>query len=82
MMLICFGAAWPPSVYKSYTSGTSKGKSLFFLIIVLLGYISGIFHKIFYSMDWVVFLYALNGTMVLIDMLLYFRNASLDRQAS
>ena len=81
IMLVCFGAAWPPAVYKSYTSRTAKGKSLFFLFIILAGYVSGIFHKLFYNLDWVVFLYALNGAMVMIDILLYYRNAALDRQS-
>ncbi|MEN6472927.1 MAG: hypothetical protein ABFD81_02840 [Syntrophaceae bacterium] len=81
IMLVCFGAAWPPAVYKSYTSRTAKGKSLFFLFIILAGYISGIFHKLFYNLDWVVFLYALNGAMVFTDILLYYRNAALDRQS-
>lgn len=79
MMLVCFGAAWPPSLYKSYTARTAKGKSIFFLAIVLLGYIAGILHKIFYNMDWVVYLYALNGIMVLIDIMFFFRNTALDR---
>ncbi len=80
IMLICFGAAWPSSIYKSYVSRTSKGKSLFFLIIVFIGYASGIVHKILYNPDWVIFLYLLNECMVVTDAVLYLRNASLDRQ--
>ena len=53
---------------------------LFFLIIVLAGYVSGILHKLFYNLDWVVVLYALNGAMVMVDILLYCRNAAYDRQ--
>ena len=60
IMLICFGAAWPVSIYKSWTSRSVEGKSLFFLIIVLSGYIAGILHKIFYLYDGVIILYALN----------------------
>lgn len=80
IMLVCFGAAWPPSIYKSYTSRTAKGKSIHFLIIVLVGYLAGILHKVFYSPDSVILLYALNGCMVFADILLYYRNAALDRQ--
>jgi hypothetical protein len=80
VMLLCFGAAWPSSIHKSYVSRTSKGKSLFFLFIVLVGYGCGILHKVFYSFDWVILFYLLNGVMVVIDMVLYFRNASLDKQ--
>jgi hypothetical protein len=80
IMLLCFGAAWPSSIHKSYVSRTSKGKSLFFLIIVLVGYGAGILHKVFYNPDWVILFYLINGCMVVIDMVLYFRNASLDRE--
>ncbi|MGC9324485.1 MAG: hypothetical protein ACP5G0_07015 [Desulfomonilia bacterium] len=79
-MLVCFGSAWPASIYKSYTSRTSRGKSILFLCIVFIGYVAGVFHKVFYNLDWVVFLYALNGFMILIDMLLYLRNMALDRK--
>jgi len=80
IMLLCFGAAWPSSIYKSYISRSSKGKSGVFLIIVFIGYLAGIFHKIFYSLDWVVFLYGLNALMISIDIFLYMRNTAFDRQ--
>jgi hypothetical protein len=80
IMLMCFGAAWPSSIYKSYVSKTTKGKSAVFLFIVFIGYIAGIFHKVFYNLDWVVFLYALNAFMISIDIALYMRNTALDRQ--
>jgi len=79
IMLVCFGAAWPSSIYKSYISQTSKGKSIFFLFIVLIGYCSGVFHKIFFNLDWVILLYVLNGCMICIDIILYFRNTALDK---
>ena len=78
MMLLCFGAAWPSSIYKSYTSRTSKGKSIVFLVIVLIGYFAGILHKIFYNPDPVIYLYIINALMVLADIFLYFRNSRLD----
>lgn len=82
LMLICFGAAWPFSIYKSYHSRQNSGKSVFFLGIILVGYIAGIIHKIFYSFDPVIYLYCLNGIMVAVDMLLYFRNRSCERAAN
>ncbi|MFA6499586.1 MAG: hypothetical protein WC256_05880 [Desulfurivibrionaceae bacterium] len=78
-MLVCFGAAWPFSLYRSYRSRTNAGKSLFFLAVVFLGYVSGILHKIFFSPDPVIGLYILNGIMVAGDIFLYFRNRNLDR---
>ena len=73
-MLVCFGAAWPASIYKSWKSRSNQGKSLLFLIIVFLGYISGSLHKVIYNMDAVIFLYILNGILVFIDILLFVRN--------
>lgn len=81
IMLICFGAAWPFALYKSYSSRSVKGKSFPFLIVVIIGYASGILHKIFYHPDNVVFLYALNMFMVMSDAVLYVRNARIERAA-
>ena len=77
-MLICFGAAWPFSIYKSYTSRTTAGKSGIFLFIVVIGYIAGVFHKLFYNFDAVIYLYVLNAVMVSIDIALFYRNKSLN----
>lgn len=73
-MLACFGAAWPFSIYKSYTSRSNVGKSIFFLFVVLIGYSSGILHKLIYNFDSVIYLYVLNFCLVLTDIILYFRN--------
>lgn len=79
-MLVCFGLAWPVSIWKTYTSRSNKGKSLQFLFVVFTGYIFGTLHKIFFSFDPVIFLYILNGIMVSIDIILYFRNERLAKQ--
>ena len=73
-MLFCFGIAWPFSIYRSYKSRTNDGKSLWFLFVVFLGYVSGTLHKIIYNFDLVIILYILNGLMVFADILLYYRN--------
>ena len=49
------------------------GKSPLFMIIVCLGYISGLIHKVLYSPDWITWLYALNLAMVTFDLFLYYR---------
>jgi uncharacterized membrane protein YbjE (DUF340 family) len=77
IMLICFGAAWPFSIYRSYKSKSVKGKSFSFLLIVFIGYIAGILHKIYFNYDNVIYLYSLNMLMVGIDMLLFLRNRRL-----
>ncbi len=80
IMLVCFGAAWPASIYKSYVSRTARGKSVFFLYIILTGYIAGTLHKIYYNMDPVIWLYILNGLLIMTDIALYYRNLMLDRR--
>ena len=80
IMLICFGAAWPFSIAKSWRSRTSKGKSAFFLTVILIGYIAGILNKVTNGLcrDPVLILYALNTLMVSADLALYFRNRRLE----
>ena len=74
VMLICFGAAWPFSIYKSWKTRQVAGKSLPFLLVILVGYVSGILHKAIYRYDAVIFLYGLNAVMVAVDIALYLRN--------
>jgi hypothetical protein len=69
-MLVCFGASWPFSVYKTWTTKSCKGKSLIFLWFVLAGYAFGIVHKWLWSRDAVIFFYLVNGAMVLADLIL------------
>lgn len=73
-MLLCFGAAWPFSIYRSWRSGTSAGKSIVFLYVIVAGYLAGIIHKVSHNFDAVTWLYALNALMVGIDIALYYRN--------
>jgi hypothetical protein len=74
IMLVCFGLAWPFSIYKSWKTREVGSKSFIFLLALLLGYVAGILHKIFVDMDGVIVLYVLNGLMVMADMILYLRN--------
>ena len=74
LMLICFGLAWPPSIYRSIKSKSTSGKSFAFLIIVMIGYLCGILNKIFYNFDYIIILYCLNFTMATTDACLYIRN--------
>ncbi|MBP1757098.1 MAG: hypothetical protein H6Q59_3496 [Firmicutes bacterium] len=78
-MVVCFGISWPVSIYKSYTSRTAKGKSLFFMVMILVGYGFGIASKLLSGRITYVFIfYIINSIMVAIDILLYFRNKQLD----
>jgi len=86
VMLLCFGASWPLNVIKSYKARTAKGKSLAFLLLIILGYIAGIVSKFFneaymnsFDTKWyVLFFYFLNMFMVSLDVAMYFRNKRLD----
>ena len=75
IMLACFGMAWPVNIMKTVRSKISRGRSLMFQAIIFIGYISGIIHKLLYSLDIVLFLYCLNLVMVGIDgtLLLYYK---------
>jgi len=73
IMLLCFGASWPFSVIKTYKSKSAEGKSSLFLILILTGYFAGIIHKILYSLDIVTVLYVFNATMVILELIFYYK---------
>ncbi len=89
IMIVCFGASWPFNVIKSYKARTAKGKSPVFLCLIIIGYIAGIASKFLneaymasINEKWyVLFFYFLNLFMVSVDLMLYFRNRSLDKKA-
>ncbi|MFZ2657529.1 MAG: hypothetical protein WAX69_21520 [Victivallales bacterium] len=70
LMLICFGAAWPFSIWRLWKTKVSRGKSMYFLGIVLLGYLAGIIHKHLNCHDYVIYLYVFNAVLVAADMTL------------
>ena len=88
IMILSFGFSWPMNVIKSYKARTTKGKSISFLLLIFFGYIAGIASKFTneaymaaFSEKWyVLFFYFLNIFMVSADIVLYFRNLSLDRK--
>lgn len=86
VMLICFGFSWPINVIKAYRARTTKGKSVLFICLILLGYVAGITSKFInpsfdYAEKWyVLFFYFLNFTMVSLDLAMYFRNLRLDKK--
>lgn len=72
-MMICFGVSWPIAAYKTYKAKCVQGKSFAFSCLIFTGYICGIIHKLFFYRDWVLFLYIMNLTFLVIDMLLYIK---------
>ena len=75
-MLLCFGVSWPVSIYSLWKTRRTEGKSLMFAVIVLLGYICGILHKLVFYYDIVIYLYILNLLFVSIDigLTVYYRS--------
>ena len=75
IMLLCFGVSWPISVYKSIKTGSTKGKSVVFILAIILGYISGITGKIVNNqINYVLAFYFFNLIIVSIDLVIYFIN--------
>ena len=81
LMLFCFGFSWPFSIMKSLRSRSTQGKSLAFMLMVELGYMFGIVHKVLYSRDWVIWAYIVLFFVVAVDIGLYVRNRRLERIA-
>lgn len=75
IMLICFGISWPISVYKSYKSKSTKGKSMIFLLAIMIGYVAGITAKVAGgAINYVLIIYIFNLIVVSTDFVLYFVN--------
>ena len=75
IMLACFGISWPVSVYKSLKTKSTQGKSVVFILAIIVGYISGILGKIVNNqINYVLILYCVNLLVVCVDFSLYFIN--------
>ena len=73
MMMICFGVSWPVAIAKTLRTRSVAGMSLFFLVVVEMGYSAGILSKLLGRLDWVVALYFVNFLFVGFEIILYFR---------
>ena len=75
IMLVCFGLSWPIAVFKSIRSKSTKGKSLIFMIAIIIGYIAGITGKIIGNqINFVLGVYCFNLVIVCVDLTIYFIN--------
>lgn len=85
VMIVCFGLSWPINIYKLLKSRTAKGTSVLFYYFIDLGYVAGIVAKFIKLSQgittpyYVMFFYFLNFTMVLIGIVIYYRNKRIDR---
>ena len=88
IMIVSFGVSWPMNVIKSYKARTTKGKSLWFLLLILFGYVAGISSKLvnveymnnFENKWYVLVFYVINFIMVSVDLGFYIRNYKLDKK--
>lgn len=81
VMLICFGISWPISVYKNFKSKSTAGKSVIFMLAIIVGYIAGIAAKfISGNLNYVLIIYFINLIMVSTDLMIYFKNKAYERK--
>ena len=81
VMLVCFGFSWPLNVIKTYRAKTAKGTSLLFILLIIIGYIAGICAKLISGqINYVLIAYILNLAIVSLNVIVYFRNVSLDKK--
>lgn len=81
IMLACFGLSWPISVYKSIKSKSTQGKSIVFIIAIIIGYISGIIGKIVNNqLTYVLIIYCFNLIVVSVDLALFFINCKNEKK--
>ena len=81
VMLVCFGFSWPLNVIKAYRAKTAKGTSLPFILLIITGYIAGISAKLISGqINYVLIAYILNLAIVSLNVVVYFRNISLDKK--
>ena len=83
IMLVCFGLSWPINVVKAYKAGTTKGTSLPFILLIITGYLAGITAKIVNGqLNYVFIVYIINLVIVMLNIVVYFRNYYLDKKAN
>ena len=83
VMLVCFGFSWPLNVIKAYRAKTARGTSLPFILLIITGYIAGISAKLISGqINYVLIAYIVNLAIVSLNVIVYFRNVSLDKKRS
>lgn len=83
IMMICFGFSWPISLIKNFRARTAKTMSLQFILLIIFGYVAGIFAKIISgNINYVLIVYLFNLAIVTVNLAVYFRNRRIDRCVS
>lgn len=79
-MLLCFAAAWPFNILRSWRARTALGTSIWFMLIVEMAYVFGILNKLVNDdINYVLAFYILDLLLVLTNILVFLRNRALDR---
>ncbi len=83
-MLCLFGCSWPFNIAKALKAKTAKGKSIGFELLILTGYIIGLFGKLYAyrqtgNLAYSTWFYIADILMVSVDLGLYIVNARKDR---
>ncbi len=86
-MLCLFGCSWPFNIAKALRTKTAKGKSVVFEVLVIVGYLIGLFGKLYAyrqtgTLAYSVWFYIADILMVSVDLVLYCVNARRDRLAA
>lgn len=85
LMMVCFGFSWPVNIWKAWRSRSTKGISLFFYVLVWIGYALGLAGKAIQSRHgiqtpiYVWAIYTLNTLMVTAGILIFLRNRRLEK---
>ena len=85
--LCLFGCSWPFNIAKALRAKTAKGKSVVFELLVLVGYLIGLFGK-FYAyrqtgtLAYSTWFYIADILMVSVDLVLYCINTRRDKLAA
>ena len=84
-MLCLFGCSWPFNIAKSIRAKTAKGKSVGFELLIFIGYVIGLFGKLYAwrqtgALAYSTWFYIADILMVAFDLVLYFVNAKRDRE--
>ena len=83
VMLVCFGFSWPMSVVKNIRAKTARSMSLWFILLIIAGYIAGIAAKfVSGNTGYVLVAYFLNLAVVSVNLAVYFVNRGYDKKAA
>lgn len=85
-MLACFAASWPVAIYRTWRAKRTDGKSLGFMVLVIIGYVSGVVGKLLrassggFTPEPVTILYVVCGLLVATDLCLVLHYRRKDRR--